>query len=107
MIVPTPLMPHLMAHWLERRARGAWPLRPVSLVPVATPVGTPYDRIGSDGVRYVSFADWLCPVHCIEPLLCPAIKAPRTWEMGDAVAAWTAERTRERPTAGPALFTCR
>ena len=46
-------------------------------------------------------------MHCVEPLLCPAIKAPRTWEMGDAVTAWTAERARERPTAGPALFTCR
>jgi hypothetical protein len=27
--------------------------------------------------------------------------------MGDAVASWTADRARERPTAGPALFTCR
>lgn len=107
MIVPTPLMPHLMAQWLERRARREWPLRSVSLVPVTTPVGTPYDRTGSDGVRYVSFADWLCPVHCIEPLLCPAIKAPRTWEMGDTIAEWSEGLRRDRPTADPALFTCR
>lgn len=106
-IVPTPLMPHLLAQWLERRARRRWPERDVSLVPVEHALGTPYDRLHADGVRYVSFADWLCPTHCVEPLLCPAIKAPRTWEMGDAVAAWTAERARERPTAGPALFTCR
>jgi hypothetical protein len=106
-IVPTPLMPHLMAHWLERRARVRWPDREVSLVPVDAPLGTPYDRLHRDGVRYVSFADWLCPIHCVEPLLCPAIKAPRTWEMSEAVAAWTRAHARERPTAAPALFSCR
>jgi hypothetical protein len=106
-IVPTPLMPHLMAQWLERRAQLRWPEREVSLVPVQTPLGTPYDRLHTDGVRYVSFADWLCPTHCVEPLLCPAIKAPRTWEMGDAVTEWTGGLRADRPTAAPALFTCR
>lgn len=106
-IVPTPLMPHLMAQWLERRARAMWPLRKVELVPVDTVLGTPYDRLHTDGVRYVSFADWLCPTHCVEPLLCPAIKAPRTWEMGDAVTEWSGRLGRTRPTAPPALFTCR
>ena len=104
-IVPTPFMPHLLAHWLERRARARWSDREVSLVPATEALGTPYDRLHADGVRYVSFADWLCPMHCVEPLLCPVIRAPRTWEMGDAVTAWAAERAR--PTAGPALFTCR
>jgi hypothetical protein len=107
MIVPTPLMPHLMAQWLERRARNAWRDRDVALVPVEAPLGTPYDRLHTDGVRYVSFADWICPVHCIEPHTCPMIKAPRTWEMGDAVTAWSAQLGRDRPTAPPALFTCR
>jgi hypothetical protein len=106
-IVPTPLMPHLLAHWLERQARRRWPERAVSLVPVEAPLGTPYDRLHSDGVRYVSFADWLCPTHCVEPLLCPAIKAPRTWDMGDAVTEWTRGHARERRTAAPALFNCR
>jgi hypothetical protein len=106
-IVPTPFMPHLLARWLERRARLRWPDREVGLVPAVVPLGTPYDRLHADGVRYVSFADWICPMHCVEPLLCPAIKGPRTWEMGDAVTAWTADRARERPTAGPALLTCR
>lgn len=106
-IVPTPLMPHLMAHWLEQQARRRWPGRTVSLVPVEAPLGTPYDRLHRDGVRYVSFADWRCPIHCIEPLLCPMIKAPRTWEMGEAVTAWSGAHARERPTAPPALFNCR
>lgn len=106
-IVPTPLMPHLMARWLERRARALWPRRDVALVAVDAPVGTPYDRLHTDGVRYTSFADWLCPMHCVEPLLCPAIKAPRTWEMGDTVTEWSEQLGRSRPTAAPALFTCR
>ena len=106
-IVPSPMMPHLMANWLERRARERWPDRTVSLVPADGPLGTPYDRLHTDGVRYVSFADWLCPTHCVEPLLCPMIRAPRTWEMGDAVTEWAADRARDVPTAAPALFTCR
>ncbi len=108
MIVPSPLMPHLMANWIMRRARDRWPDRDVSTVVADAPLGTPFDRLHpADGVRYVSFADWLCPTHCIEPGLCPATRAPRTWEMGDAVTQWTAARAVERPTAGPALFTCR
>jgi hypothetical protein len=107
MIVPTPLMPHLMAHWLERRARREWPAREVALVPATESVGTPYDRLHTDGVRYVSFADWLCPMHCVEPLLCPAIRAPRTWEMAEAVIDWTAHRQTAGAVSAPALFQCR
>lgn len=107
-IVPSPLMPHLLAQWLTRRAAEAWPQHTVAMVKTETPLGTPFDWLHpGDGVRYVSFADWLCPTHCIEPTTCPVIAAPRTWEMGEAVAAWTDARRRERPTAGPALFTCR
>jgi hypothetical protein len=105
-IVPTPLMPHLLAYWLERQARARWPGRDVGLVPAEGAFGTPYDRLHTDGVRYVSFADWLCPVHCVEPPLCPAIRAPRTWEMSDAVTAWTDRHRLTRPTAAPALFNC-
>ncbi|MEO5826672.1 MAG: hypothetical protein ABIR59_12350 [Gemmatimonadales bacterium] len=107
MIVPSPLMPHLMANWIMRRARDRWPERDVRTVPAVAPLGAPFDMLHADGTRYVSFADWLCPTHCIEPGLCPATRAPRTWEMGEAVEAWTRARAAERPTAGPALFTCR
>jgi hypothetical protein len=106
-IVPSPLMPHLMFDWLLRRARARWPGRDVSPRPVPLGPGTPYDTQGPDGTRYVSFADWLCPTHCIEPSTCPVIRAPRTWEMGDAMAALTHSLNRDHPTAGPVLFTCR
>ena len=107
-IVPSPHMPHLMFEWVLARARRRWPRRPISVEPVPGDIGTPYDRSAADATRYVSFADWICPTHCIEPALCPAIGAPRTWEMGDAVRA-LAERLRRdgRPVAGPALFVCK
>jgi len=105
-IVPSPHMPHLMFDWVVRRARARFPGRPVNVVPVPEGVGSPYDRVATTGgTRFVSFADWICPTHCVEPARCPAIGAPRTWEMPDAVRALAA---RLRPPAlGPALFVCR
>ena len=107
-IVPSPHMPHLMFEWVLRRARARWPTRAVSVAPVPGDFPTPYDRPAADHTRYVSFADWICPTHCIEPALCPAIGAPRTWEMGDSVRD-LAERLRAggRPVSGPALFVCK
>jgi hypothetical protein len=107
MVVPTPLMPHLMAQWLHRRARREWPDRRVDLIPAQAPMGTPYDRLHADGTRYVSYADWLCPTHCVEPLLCPAIGAPRTWEMTETVNRWSEAHSRTNPTATAALFACK
>lgn len=102
-IVPSPLMPHLMYEWLVRRARARWPGRTVESRPVTLEAGTPYDVLHPDGTRYLSHADWLCPVHCIEPAICPIIRAPRTWEMSETV-----ERLAARlGAAGPALFVCR
>ena len=107
-IVPSPLMPHLMFEWVLRRARARWPERPVSVEAVPGTLGTPYDRVAPDHTRYVSFADWICPTHCIEPAICPAIAGPRTWEMSTAI-----EQLVERLDTGgerhvtSALFVCR
>ena len=106
-IVPSPLMPHLMYDWLLRRARGRWPGRVVERRPVPAGPGTPYDVTGPDRTRYLSFADWTCPVHCIEPAICPVIRAPRTWEMGESLQRLTATLAHARPTEGPVLFLCR
>jgi hypothetical protein len=106
-IVPSPLMPHLMYEWLLRRARARWPGREVAPRPVPVGPGTPYDVAAPDGTRYVSFADWLCPTHCVEPAICPVIRAPRTWEMSEAMEALARRLDQTRPTAGPVLFTCR
>jgi hypothetical protein len=105
-IVPSPLMPHLMYEWLVRRARKRWPARPVDTRPVPLAAGTPYDVGAPDGTRFVSYADWICPTHCIEPATCPVIRAPRTWEMADAMADLTRRLDALNPTAGPVLFVC-
>lgn len=101
-LVPSPLMPHLMAHWLERLAAGR-----TRRVAAELSFETPFDRLAPDGTRYVSFADWLCPTHCIEPRLCPAISAPRTWEMSDAVRSYADRIAATRRVAPPALFVTR
>jgi hypothetical protein len=107
-VVPSPHMSHLMFEWLVRRTQARFQGRRVEVLPVPDSVGTPYDRTAANQTRYVSFADWICPTHCIEPAICPAIGAPRTWEMSAAVEA-LAERLRAqgRPIVGPVLFVCR
>ena len=105
-IVPSPLMPHLMYEWLVRRARDRWPGRLIETRPVPTGPGTPYDTRAPDGTRYISFADWTCPTHCIEPAICPVIRGPRTWEMADAMEGLARRLGDAHPTAGPVLFVC-
>src|SRR5436189_4416252 len=101
-------MPHVMFEWVVRRARWRWPGRAIAEESVPGRLRTPYDRTAPDGTRYVSFADWICPTHCIEPVICPAIGAPRSWEMGDAVRDLAARlRASGEPVFGPALFVCR
>jgi hypothetical protein len=105
-IVPSPLMPHLMYEWLVRQARARWPDRRVETKPLAAGPSTPYDVRAPDGTRFVSYADWICPTHCIEPAICPVIRAPRTWEMTDAMERLTGRLDASHPTAGPVLFVC-
>ncbi|HEX9610260.1 MAG TPA: hypothetical protein VF978_00135 [Gemmatimonadales bacterium] len=107
-IVPSPHMPHLMFEWVERRARARWPARAVDASTVPGVLGSAYDRRAGDGTRYVSFADWVCPTHCVEPERCPAIGSRRTWDMSEAIEG-LAKRLRfgGRPLFGPALFVCR
>ena len=107
-IVPSPHMPHLMFEWVRRRAADRWPDRDVTVAPVPGDARTPYDRHAADHARYLSFAEWICPAHCIEPATCPATGGPRDWDMSVAVTA-LAERLRQagQPVVGPALFVCR
>ncbi len=106
-IVPSPLMPHLMFEWLLRAAQRRWPGRLVARRSAELASGTPYDVLHADGTRYVSFADWLCPVHCVEPATCPVTRGPRTWEMSDALAGFTERLGRTRAVRGAVLFVCR
>jgi hypothetical protein len=107
-IVPSPLMPHLMYEWLLRRARERWPGRRVETRPLGREPSMPWQRADPGGTHYVSFAEWTCPVNCVEPALCPEIRGPRTWSMPRALGAYVAaERRRGRGLAGPVIFHCR
>jgi len=107
-IVPSPHMPHLMFEWVRRRAVARWPRRAIAVDPVPGKLDLPYDRVGSDGTRFVSFAGWICPTHCIEPAVCPAIGSARTWEMASAISALAEQLRRSgQRVFGPALFICR
>jgi hypothetical protein len=87
-IVPSPLMPHLMADWIIERARARWPDRRVETLPVDSPLAVPWQRAGADGTYYVSFAEWTCPINCIEPRVCPVTRGPRDWSLPPTVDAY-------------------
>jgi hypothetical protein len=99
LLVPTPLAPQLFDGWLVRALAGE--ARLAQVVPPSLP-DTPLARL--DGGRLtVSFAEWPCPVRCVEPAVCPATRQPRTWEIPLALGAY-ARRLRAAglaPLAGP------
>lgn len=106
-IVPSPLMPHLMAEWLLRRAKARWPERQVGVAPLRSAPAVPWQMTGADDTHFVSFAEWICPINCIEPARCPATKGERTWSLPPALAAYAAdEGIAGRPIEGPFVFHC-
>jgi len=99
-IVPSPLMPHLMYEWVRDRAKDRWPDREIVTRPLPSAPPTPWERAAPDGVHYVSFATWMCPINCIEPATCPHTKGPRSWTMPATIRDYVAHEG----IAGPALF---
>jgi len=106
-IVPSPLMPHLMAEWLVQRAARRWPDRHITTAPLDDAPNVPWSRAGDDGTLYVSFATWMCPINCVEPRTCPHTRGPRSWSMPTAVAE-VSQRARDAGrTLGAAVLFCR
>jgi hypothetical protein len=106
-IVPSPLMPHLMFDWILGRAVKRWPGRVIGIEPMPQIPGIPWQRDGADGTHYVSFAEWICPVNCIEPATCPKTRGPRSWTMPAAVESFIASaRERGEAVAGSVIFHC-
>ncbi len=106
-IVPSPLMPHLMYEWLLARTGALWPARAVVTRPVAGAPAVPWQRSAPTGTLYVSFAEWVCPVNCIEPATCPKTREARWWTMPVALQEYVdAECAAGRRLAGPIIFHC-
>jgi hypothetical protein len=105
-IVPSPLMPHLMAGWLLGRARARWPARTVGTAALDSAPAVPWQRAGGD-THYVSFAEWMCPINCIEPARCPHTGGERSWSLPPALASYVeSERAAGRSLDGPYVFHC-
>ena len=105
-IVPSPLMPHLMLEWVERRARARWPGRRIERRPLDTRPPTPWERAAPGGNHYVSFAEWTCPINCVEPARCPATKGARDWSMPVTIGRYARAAATGPRVPGPALFHC-
>ena len=106
-IVPSPLMPHLLFDWILTRARQRWPDRAMARVPLDSPPPVPWQRASPGGTHYVSFAEWMCPVNCIEPRRCPVTRGPRDWSLPVTLRSYAdAERVEERSLVGPLIFHC-
>lgn len=106
-IVPSPLMPHLMAGWLLDRARARWPARAVGTAPLDRPPEVPWQRAGAEDTHYVSFAEWMCPINCIEPARCPHTRGERSWSLPATLRRYVEEeRAAGRPLEGPFIFHC-
>jgi hypothetical protein len=106
-IVPSPLMPHLMADWLVERAHARWPGRAIRVEPLAGSLPVPWQRVGADGTHYASFAEWMCPINCIEPAKCPETRGPRDWSLPVALRAYAASEDRAgRHIEAPLVFHC-
>ena len=103
-IVPSPLMPHLMADWLLGRARERWPDRSIRVDRLDGTLPVPWQRSGEDGTHYVSFAEWVCPINCIEPARCPETRGARTWSLPQALGGHAGEARAGLGT--PLLFHC-
>jgi len=84
-VVPSPLMPHLLADWVASRIGTRRAGQEVSRVALAVAPDTPWQRAAPDLAHYASFATWMCPINCIEPPRCPETRAPRDWTMPAAV----------------------
>ena len=105
-IVPSPLMPHLALSWIERRARARFGVAAVQRLPLTVPPPTPWQRAGSDGTHYASYATWTCPVNCIEPVRCPMTRGHRAWSMPDAMRFYVDSLPEGARLLGPLVFHC-
>jgi hypothetical protein len=106
-IVPSPLMPHLMAEWLVAQARSQFADRLVSTQPFENPPDVPWSRAGEDGTHYVSFATWMCPVNCIEPRICPHTRDTRTWSLPERISDHAGREGEEGRPVVVATLHCR
>ncbi|MEX2281375.1 MAG: hypothetical protein WEE89_02680 [Gemmatimonadota bacterium] len=106
-LVPSPFNPHLALGWLMRGIARNHPGHALSLETFNRMPGTPFQQQREHGTLVASHADWICPVHCIEPEICPHTRGPRFWDMDRTGRALAAELEEEEQTVSQVhLFHC-
>jgi hypothetical protein len=91
-IVPAPFAPHLLFDWLESSTRNRLDELGCNNILIERDafdekMSLPYEHTDAKGNHYMSRAGWTCPTACIEPRLCPAVKAVRDWDLAEDVRA--------------------
>ncbi len=84
-IVPSPHAPHLFLEWLEMFLASRRPTAALRREPFQAELNLPFQYPDAAGSLYLSVASWECPLSCREPAVCPAIRARRSWELGDII----------------------
>ena len=106
-LVPPPFIPHLPVRWLLRRLTAARPNLSWSTEPIRRLPGTPFQHQSAGGPLTLSHADWICPVHCIEPGRCPITRGPRYWDIARTLEIWSeALAEAGQPIEQTHLFQC-
>lgn len=106
-LVTPPFTPHLALAWMLRRLRAELPDVRFSLEPFSRMPSLPFRHQNDGGPLLLSHADWTCPVHCIEPAMCPATRGPRDWDMDPTVRRLADELTTDgTPIEQVHLFHC-
>ena len=106
-VVPPPFIPHLPVRWLLRRLALTRPDLQWTVEPAGRMPGTPFQHQSVDGPLTLSHADWICPVHCIEPERCPITRGPRYWDLARTLENWSdALAEAGQPIRQTHLFQC-
>lgn len=94
-LVPYHWAPHVLLEWLRREVAkaGGRAERGAALAPR----GLPFEATVAHGDRALSYASWICPATCIEPVLCPHTRGPKDWSLAaDLQAAHAPDAVAER-----------
>ena len=86
-VVPSPHAPHLFLDWLESYILSRRPGAELRREPFEAELSLPFQYAGADNNLYLSAAAWECPISCREPRVCPAIRARRSWDIGEIIRA--------------------
>jgi hypothetical protein len=86
--VPSPLSPHILFLGFLRAAGRIFPQMSFRETAFREEIPTPVKMELPVGTLAVSFAEWRCPVNCIEPPRCPHIHQVRDWDMKDTLESY-------------------